>query len=130
MPKWDDKDSLVDVGAGWRCAVAQDSHRSTLMEFQLEPKDHGENGMNQSTIGMNGEPFGRQMWTSQPRINTTNSTSTTTTNTATSPQEEDSDEDGWTKISSQNMSQIQLFAQGGRSNFQFNPRFYKGSATM
>lgn len=69
MPKWNDEKSSIDnhlmSDAGdvkWRCAVAQDSHRATLSAFGLEKED-GEDGMKTGTLGMSGEPFGRQIWT-------------------------------------------------------------------
>ena len=69
MPQWNDENTTVDnqlISPGsdekWRCAVASDSHRATLSKFGLGAQD-GENGIKTGSVGMSGEPFGRQMWT-------------------------------------------------------------------
>ena len=139
MPKWDDKNTMVErvfmsttsqnnstvslssltnsSCRNWRCAVAQDSHRATLKRFNLDPKTHGENGINESTIGLNGEPFGRQMWTSEPR----------TIMDEDSNNDNDNDDDGWTKVNP-HMDLIRTFAKGGRKEYSFNPSQNPNSA--
>ena len=72
MPEWDDSNSSIEDQltsttssgrvAKWRCAVASDSHSSTLQQFGLTSED-GENGIKARQLGMSGEPFGRQIWT-------------------------------------------------------------------
>lgn len=66
IPVWEDTDTNIDHlvgtdGEKWHCVVARDSHRSTLTAFGLSPSD-GENGMKSGSVGLTGEPFGRQIW--------------------------------------------------------------------
>jgi lanosterol synthase len=66
MPQWNDQESSIDHllttnGETWRCVVASESHRATLEKFHLTSED-GENGIKSGTVGMSGEPFGRQIW--------------------------------------------------------------------
>ena len=145
MPKWDDKDTIVEgvfksknnnnntstaslssltnssSGRNWRCAVAQDSHRATLKQFNLDPKTHGENGINENTIGLNGEPFGRQMWTSEPRTIIEDDSNNNNN------EDDDDDDEGWTKVNP-HMDLIQTFAKGGRKEYTFNPSQNPNSA--
>ena len=69
-PEWKNITSSIDPQilcnakeqTKWRCAVSIDSHKATLNQFNLT-KEHGENGIKTTSIGMSGEPFGRQIWT-------------------------------------------------------------------
>ncbi len=123
MPKWDDVTTTIDQGllsssssSPWRCAVAKDSHISTLKRFGLDPKTHGENGvLSDKVVGLCGEPFGRQMWTTEVRekcsnvdvgldVNTTDSV-VKENNSAygsiienNSGNDTDTDSDSWTNI--------------------------------
>lgn len=125
MPKWDDKSTnalesttvtssppaAAATNNNWRCAVAQDSHRSTLKQFNLDPKAHGENGIKNENnqIGLCGEPFGRQIWTTESN--------------------DFNDDDGWTKVIP-HLDLIKEMAKGGRAEFKFNPSQNPNSADM
>ena len=109
MPKWDNQSSIVTSWDHWRCAVAQDSHRATLKRFKLDPTLHGENGVNDNDIGLSGEPYGRQMWTTKAN--------------------DDVDDDGWTKVIP-HLDLIQEMAKGGRGDFDFNPSINPNSSDM
>lgn len=52
VPKWDAKVTELDA-TGWRCAVAEDSHRVTMDQLKED----------ESSIALTGEPAGRQIWT-------------------------------------------------------------------
>jgi len=105
MPKWNNVQvSIPKNSQKWRCAVAQDSHRVTLKRFNLDPKSHGEDGINSGDIGMHGEPFGRQMWTTEPN-----------------PID-------WSHVSEEQRELIKDMAKAGRQDF--NPSFNPNSSDV
>jgi len=105
MPKWNNVQVSIPKNCQkWRCAVAQDSHRVTLKRFNLDPKSHGEDGINSGDIGMHGEPFGRQMWTTEPN-----------------PID-------WSHVSEEQRELIKDMAKAGRQDF--NPSFNPNSSDV
>ena len=118
-----DSDSVGGEDGKWRCAVAQDAHNATLKQFGLDPRSHGVDGLNPNDVGLSGEPFGRQMWTTVPPFK----------NSSSSPKSDSNDtdsDDGWTKVTTPYRDIIREMAKGGRKDFKFNPSLNPNSADL
>lgn len=104
-PQWKDQTTLVSA-KGWKCLVADESHRDTNTKFDKDGK-----------ATLTGEAAGRQIWS----------------NTTTTPTDQNVVAKLWKSVTDNkkvDQGLIQTMAMGGRTEFGFNPAKNPNSCDM